>query len=182
MVRMQQAAARQVALGVSMRDYEKAVDGVCDGYGIRKSSVSRHWKAISTQKLEELMERPLGDLDLVAILIDGVNFEEHVVAVSVGVSSDGSKHVLGLWQGATENTQIVKELLADMVRRGLDTERRCTFSSSTARRHSTRPSRASSGRTPSFNAAKFTSKGTSSRTFPNDATSRSVRVSGLRGR
>ena len=37
--RMQQAASRQVALGVSMRDYEKAVDGVCDGYGIRKSSV-----------------------------------------------------------------------------------------------------------------------------------------------
>ncbi len=125
--RMQRAAARQVALGVSMRDYEKAVDGVCDGYGIRKSSVSRHWKAISTQKLEELMERPLGDLDLVAILIDGVNFEEHVLAVSVGVSSDGSKHVLGLWQGATENTQIVKELLADMVRRGLDTERRYLF-------------------------------------------------------
>ena len=57
--RMQQAAARQVALGVSMRDYEKAVDGVCDGYGIRKSSVSRHWKAISTKKLEELMERPV---------------------------------------------------------------------------------------------------------------------------
>ena len=70
--RMQQAASRQVALGVSMRDYEKAVDGVCDGYGIRKISVSRHWKAISTKKLEELMERPLGDLDLVAILIDGV--------------------------------------------------------------------------------------------------------------
>ena len=42
--RLQQAAARQVALGVSMRDYEKAVDEVCEGYGIRKSSVSRHWK------------------------------------------------------------------------------------------------------------------------------------------
>ena len=29
--RMQEAATRQVTLGVSMRDYEKAVDGVCDG-------------------------------------------------------------------------------------------------------------------------------------------------------
>jgi hypothetical protein len=29
--RLQQAAARQVALGVSERDYEKAVDEVCDG-------------------------------------------------------------------------------------------------------------------------------------------------------
>lgn len=118
--RMQQAAAKQVALGVSMRDYEQAVDGVCEGYGVRKSSVSRHWKAISTKKLEELTERPLGDLDLVAILIDGVHFDEHVVAVSMGVSADGSKHVLGLRQGATENAEIVKGLLDDMIRRGLD--------------------------------------------------------------
>ena len=73
------------------------------------------------------MERPLGDLDLVAILIDGVNFNDHVLAVSLGVSSDGSTHVLGLWQDATENTQIVKELLADMIRRGLDTDRQYLF-------------------------------------------------------
>lgn len=125
--RLQQAAAKQVALGVSMRDYEKAVDEVCEGYGIRKSSVSRQWKAISTEKLRELVERPLGDLDLVAILVDGVNFQDHLLAVSLGVSADGSKHLLGLWQGATENTQVVKELLGDMVRRGLDTDRRYLF-------------------------------------------------------
>ncbi len=35
--RKREAAARQVTLGVSMRDYEKAVDGVCEGYGIRGS-------------------------------------------------------------------------------------------------------------------------------------------------
>ena len=125
--RLQQAAARQVALGVSMRDYEKAVDEVCEGYGIRKSSVSRRWKTISTEKLQELVERPLGDLDLVAILIDGVSFDDHLLAVSLGVTADGTKHVLGLWQGATENAQLVKELLGDMVRRGLDTDRRYLF-------------------------------------------------------
>ena len=125
--RLQQAAAHQVALGVSMRDYEKAVDEVCEGYGIRKSSVSRRWKTISTEKLQELVERPLGDLDLVAILIDGVSFDDHLLAVSLGVTADGTKHVLGLWQGATENAQLVKELLGDMVRRGLDTDRRYLF-------------------------------------------------------
>ena len=125
--RMQEAAARQVTLGVSMRDYEKAVDGVCEGYGIRKSSVSRHWKAISTKKLGEFMERRLDDLDLVVILIDGIHFDDRVLAVSLGVSSDGSKHVLGLWQGATENTQVCKELLNDMIRRGLNAEQRYLF-------------------------------------------------------
>ena len=73
------------------------------------------------------MDRPLDDLDLVAILIDGVNFDEQLLAVSLGVCADGSKRVLGLWQGATENTQVVKELLGDMVRRGLDSERKYLF-------------------------------------------------------
>jgi transposase-like protein len=125
--RMQDAAARQVLLGVSMRDYEKAVDGVCDGYGIKKSSVSRNWKTISTKQLAELAERPLGDLDLVAIMIDGINFDEHVLAVSLGVSADGSKHVLGIRHGATENSQLCKELLADMIRRGLRDDQRYLF-------------------------------------------------------
>lgn len=73
------------------------------------------------------MERRLDDLDLVVILIDGIHFDEHVLAVSLGVSSDGSKHVLGLWQGATENTQVCKELLNDMIRRGLNAEQRYLF-------------------------------------------------------
>jgi hypothetical protein len=52
------------------------------------------------------MERPLNDLDLVAILIDGVNFDEQLLAVSLSLRADGSKRVLGLWQGATDNTQV----------------------------------------------------------------------------
>lgn len=125
--RMQEAAARQVTLGVSTRDYEKAVDGVCDGYGIRKSSISRHWKVVSTKKLGEFMERRLDQVDLAAILIDGIHFNDQVLTVSIGVCSDGSKHVLGLWQGATENTQVCKDLLTDMIRRGLNAEERYLF-------------------------------------------------------
>ena len=125
--RLQDAAARQVMLGVSMRDYEKAVDGVCEGYGIKKSSVSRHWKAISSKNLEEFMERSLEGLDLVAIVIDGVHFDNYVLAVSLGISADGSKHVLGLREGATENAQLCKELLADMIRRGLPADQRYLF-------------------------------------------------------
>ncbi len=125
--RMQQAAGRQVLLGVSMRDYEKAVDGVCEGYGIQKSSVSRHWKAISTKRLAEFMERPLVDLDLVAVMIDGVEFQDYVLTVALGVGSDGRKHVLGMWQGATENAQVCKELLADLIRRGLREDKQYLF-------------------------------------------------------
>ena len=124
---LQKTAAKQVTLGVSMRDYETAVDDLCEGYGIAKSSVSRHWKAISMKKLEEFMERPLQDLDLVAILIDGIHFQDHLLTVSLGISSTGTKHVLGMWQGATENAQVCKELLEDMIRRGLDDEQKYLF-------------------------------------------------------
>ena len=124
---MEEAVAKQVICGVSMRDYEKAVDGLCDGYGVRKSSVSRQWKAISQARLAEFAERSLEDLDLVAILIDGLTFQEALLVVALGVDSEGRKHVLGLWEGATENGEVVKSLLEDLVRRGVGTEKRYLF-------------------------------------------------------
>ena len=125
--RMQQSVSPRVLSGVSTRDYRQTIDAVCDGYGIERSSVSRHWKAASLAELRRLMERPLGELDLVAILIDGIEFHGFVLVVALGIDSGGRKHVLGLWPGATENTEVAKSLLADLVRRGLGTERNYLF-------------------------------------------------------
>ena len=77
--------------------------------------------------MQELCEKQLGDLDLVAILIDGIHLGKQVLVVALGIEISGEKHVLGLWQGATENTTVVKELLEDLVARGLDPERRYLF-------------------------------------------------------
>jgi putative transposase len=49
------------------------------------------------------MRRDLSRLDLVALMIDGVHFAEHVVLAAVGIDSSGAKHPLGLGEGATEN-------------------------------------------------------------------------------
>ncbi len=121
------SVARKVIAGVSMRDYEHAIDAVCDGYGIQKSSVSRHWKAISASRLAEFSERPLGDLNLVAIVIDGIEFHKNLLVVALGVDAEARKHVLGLWQGTTENSEITKCLLEDLLRRGLVSQRRYLF-------------------------------------------------------
>lgn len=59
-----------------------------------------------------------------ALLIDGIEFAGQVLVVALGVAADGTKHVLGLWQGATENATVVKALLEDLVARGLDLDRR----------------------------------------------------------
>src|ERR1019366_7189601 len=75
------------------------------------------------RKLGELLSRDLHGLKLVALMIDGVHFGEHVVLAAVGVDERGPKHVLGLREGATENAAAVKALLADRVERGPDTNR-----------------------------------------------------------
>ena len=68
------------------------------------------------------MSRELGKLPFAALFIDGVHFGEHVVLAAVGVDDYGEKHVLGLREGATENSAACKALLADLSERGLDTE------------------------------------------------------------
>ena len=61
--RLEAAVAQRVVRGVSTRDYEGVLDAVCDGYGVRKSSVSRRWQAASAKQLKKMMERPLGEID-----------------------------------------------------------------------------------------------------------------------
>jgi hypothetical protein len=87
-----------VLAGVAMRDYEGTLDAVCDGYGVQKSSVSRHWQAVSAQRLREFLERPLGELDLVVLMIDGIEFHHFLLVVALGLDSQGKKHVLGGWR------------------------------------------------------------------------------------
>ncbi|HZT69056.1 MAG TPA: transposase, partial [Terriglobia bacterium] len=100
-----------IVAGLTSRNYRRAVESVVDGYGIEKSSVSRKFVAASAAQLQELCEKKLGDLDLVAILIDGIHFGQQVLVVALGIATSGQKHVLGVWQGATENTAVVKDLL-----------------------------------------------------------------------
>ncbi|HEX2712049.1 MAG TPA: IS256 family transposase [Candidatus Acidoferrales bacterium] len=125
--RRQRAVREGIVAGLTSRNYQRAVQSVLDGYGIQKSSVSREFVQASSAQLKKLCERNLAALDLVAILIDGIHFGKQVLVVALGIDSGGKKHVLGLWQGATENTVVVRDLLEDLVTRGLAPERRYLF-------------------------------------------------------
>lgn len=125
--RMQRAVAERIVCGLSTRKYRRAVQATLDGYGIGKSSVSRQFVRATAQQLEQLCEKQLGALDLVAILIDGIEFKSQTLIVALGVAESGAKHLLGLWQGATENATVCKALLEDLVERGLHQERRYLF-------------------------------------------------------
>jgi transposase-like protein len=113
--------------GVSTRNYEEVIPEMAETCGVSKSSVSREFIEASAEQLQALAERRFDDLDLLVIYIDGVQFGGHHVIGAVGVDTDGRKHVLGLAEGATENTVVVKGLLESLVERGVRPDRRRLF-------------------------------------------------------
>ena len=88
-----------------------------------KSAVSRRFVAATETALADLLAADLSGLDLVAVMIDGVHFGDHLCVVALGIGIDGSKHPLGLAEGSTENTSVVTDLLTGLRDRGLDTTR-----------------------------------------------------------
>jgi putative transposase len=123
---LEQRAVEQMVLGVSTRGYARSLEPLPEAVAVRsisKSAVSERFVYGTERKLAELMSRDLRQLRVVALLIDGVHFGEHVVLAAVGVDEHGDKHVLGLREGATENAAAVRALLADLVERGLDPNR-----------------------------------------------------------
>jgi putative transposase len=92
-----------------------------------RSAVSRRFVRATETALAELMAAELSELDLVAIMIDGVHFAGHCCVVALGIGIDGRKHPLALEEGDTENTTVVKDLLAGLRDRGLNTTRTTLF-------------------------------------------------------
>ncbi len=88
-----------------------------------KSAVSRRFVAATETALADMLAADLSGLDLVALMIDGVHFADHLCVVALGIGIDGTKHPLGVVEGDTENTTVVKDLLVGLRDRGLDTTR-----------------------------------------------------------
>lgn len=120
----------QMVLGVSTRNYSRSVEELPDelaAHGASKSAASRRFVELTAEKLEAWLTRDIGALNLVAIMIDGIEVGEHVIVVALGIDGRGEKHGLGLWQGATENTAVCEGLVNDLVRRGLDSQQAHLF-------------------------------------------------------
>jgi transposase-like protein len=116
-----------VLSGVSTRDYEAVLPEMAETAGVSKSAVSRELIEASGEELRRLCERRFDAVDLPVIYIDGVRQGEHLVVVALGVDASGNKHVLGLREGATENTVVVRGLLEDLVTRGVKPDRKRLF-------------------------------------------------------
>jgi len=113
--------------GVSTRNYARVIPAMADTVGVSKSAVSREAIQASTKVLTELMERRFNDVNLLVIYLDGMQMGHHHVLAGIGVDEEGKKHVLGVWHGASENGELAKSLLRDLVERGVKPDRRRLF-------------------------------------------------------
>jgi len=119
-------AMEQMLAGVSTRRYRVALKPVGqqvseESTSTSKSAVSRKFVAMTEHALADLLAADLSDVDLVALMVDGVHFADHLCVVALGIDIDGVKHPLALVEGSTENTTVVRGLLVGLRERGLDT-------------------------------------------------------------
>lgn len=119
---MPEASLQRMVRGVSCRDYEGVVDLARDGFGVKKSSISRNFVRASAKAVEEFAQRRFDGERVVAIFIDGVDYAGETMVCALGIREDGTKRILGLRQGATENKQVVTALLEDLAERGIRTD------------------------------------------------------------
>jgi putative transposase len=117
---MEESVWQKIMHGLTMRRYSQVVEELEQRYGIKKSTISDHFIEASRQRLDKLLARPLKEHELSAMLIDGTPLGDQQLITALGVTMHGRKVVLGLRQGATENSTVVKHLFADLADRGVD--------------------------------------------------------------
>jgi len=121
------AVLERMLAGVSTRRYRRVQEPVGEQIegGARstsKSAVSRQFVARTREQLEALMGRRLDDVRLAVLMLDGIDLKGRTNVVALGITTDGAKIPLGLWEGSSENAAVATALLSDLVDRGLDIE------------------------------------------------------------
>ena len=109
----------RVLKGISCRNYKACAESVPEAFGISASSVSRRFIKATAKKRKQFQERPLDDYGFVTLFIDGKSFADEEIVIALGVTMDGQKIPLGFVESATENERICRQLIQDLIRRGL---------------------------------------------------------------
>jgi putative transposase len=105
---------------LSARHCRETVQDAAHAFGVSPSSVSRHFMESTSKQLKQFLERDLSGFDLFAIMLDGVHRGGVAFITAFGISVAGKKMVFSYLAGATENSGICKDLLADIERPNLN--------------------------------------------------------------
>ena len=113
----------QALLGVSQRGYARSLEPIAHAAPTRatsKSAVQRRLVTATRKLLGEWLARDLSDFQPLILMLDGIEVGGYTLVVALGIAADGTKRVLGLRQGATENAAVCSGLLQDLLDRGLE--------------------------------------------------------------
>jgi len=129
---LSRSVLERMLAGVSTRRYRRTQEPVGEeveqqARSTSRSSVSRTFIERTRRSLQELMSRRLDDVRLAVMMIDGLDLKERTNVVALGITTEGMKIPLGLWEGSTENAAVATALLSDLVERGLDPEQGILF-------------------------------------------------------
>ncbi len=113
--------------GVSARAYSKLICREVKRKGVKKSNVSRQTVASSKQTVDEFLKKRLDWIEPTVILIDGVNLGGRQALACIAIENSGKKHVLGVRLGSTENQILCRDLIRDLIERGLSAENNYLF-------------------------------------------------------
>jgi putative transposase len=180
------AVMDRMLAGVSTRKYQVVGEPVGEeveqgASATAKSTVSELFIERTRTALGELMARRLDDVRLAVMMLDGLEIADRTHVVALGISTEGVKIPLGLWEGSTENATLVSMLLADLVDRGLDPGQAILFVIDGARRCARRSATCSAS-TRSCIAVTATKSATSATCCPSATARRSWSKSAVRGR
>ena len=110
---------RMMLNGISTRNYDRTLQKFEDDLGLSKSSVSREFVKKSREALNILNSRKFPDATFWAIFLDGIEFAGTVAIVALGVDLQGNKHILGISEGSTENSEVCTGLLSNIMERDI---------------------------------------------------------------
>ena len=123
---LERRVVQQMLIGVSTRNYGQSLEGglpeEARSLCTERSSVSRAFVLRTAQAVREFLGRAVEGKEFPVILIDGKEIGGHVLLIALGVDRQGRKQVLGLEEGTTENTEVCRSLLQNLIARGLEVE------------------------------------------------------------
>jgi len=117
--------SRLMVHGISTRSYDKVLEKAENDLGLSKSTVSRQFVKTSRESLNHLRTRTFEGRTFWALVIDAIKIGGSMVIAALGIDTTGKKHILGVAEGATENSDVCKELLECI----LDEQRKINFTS-----------------------------------------------------
>lgn len=118
-----EAALGRMLYGMSARDYTHGIEDysdVAETSGTSKSTISRRFIKASEEEAKRLLSRRFENEQIPVLLIDGLVLGNYTAIVALGINDDGRKLLMGVRIGTTENAQVCRDLLADLIDRGLN--------------------------------------------------------------